>query len=128
MKSEKITLGRVVVAARRRRGLSQSELAMVLETRMLLRIALYTSRTLGEDSAPSFADLSNSFEFDFRHLSKIENDRVDVRDRAFDCFIYCFAEWADISIEWLETIRQQTEAKPLDLAKAIFPPKIYYPR
>lgn len=127
MKSEKITLGRVVVAARRRRGMSQRELAMVLETRILLRLALYTSRK-SEESAPSFADLSNGFKFDFRHLSKIENDRVDVCDRAFDCFIYCFAEWADISIEWLETIRQQTEAKPLDLAKAIFPPKIYYPR
>lgn len=110
MKSEKITLGRVVVAARRRRGMSQRELAMVLETRILLRLALYTSRK-SEESAPSFADLSNGFKFDFRHLSKIENDRVDVCDRSFDCFIHCFAEWADISIEWLETIRQQTEVK-----------------
>jgi len=84
---------------------------MVLETRMLLRLALYTSKKLGEESAPSFADLSNGFQFDFRHLSKIENDRARQRDRSFDCFIYCFAEWADLSIDWLELIRQQTEIK-----------------
>jgi len=50
MKSEKITLGRVVVAARRQRGLSQAELAKHL-------------RDPG---------------FDFRHLSKIENDNGQV--------------------------------------------------
>lgn len=52
MKSEKITLGRVVVAARRQRGLSQAELAKHLRDQM--------------------GSLACDPGFDFRHLSKIE--------------------------------------------------------
>jgi len=126
MRSEKITLGRIVTAARRRRGLSQRELAKVLHAQLSSRF----KTLLRMSDAPQFQTAVDNFEFDFRHLSKIENDRVDVRDRSFDCFMYCFAEWADLSVDWLEVIRQQTEAKPLDLSKAIaiFPPRIYHPK
>lgn len=92
----KITLGRIVVAARRSQGLSQRELA--------------------ETIAKQFA-----VKFDFCELSKIENDRLDVRDRSYDWFIKCFCELFQIDRTWLEEIRQQTEPQPLDLSKAVFP-------
>lgn len=103
MQSEKITLGRVVVAARRQRGLSQAELAKHLRDQMGsgLKEVLLACDNFG------FASPG----FDFRHLSKIENDRVNVGDRGFDCFIRCFAEWAEINAGWLEKIRKQTKVK-----------------
>jgi len=91
----KITLGRIVRVARKSQGLSQRELAAMMANRFAVN-------------------------FDFVTLSKIENDRLDVRDRSYDWFIHCFAELFDCDINWLQEIRQQTELKP-QATYAIFP-------
>ncbi|MFB2970404.1 hypothetical protein ACE1CD_15635 [Aerosakkonema sp. BLCC-F183] len=92
----KITLGRIVVSARKSQGLSQRELAELMANRFAVK-------------------------FDFCELSKIENDRLDVRDRNYDWFIHCFCELFEVHRNWIEQIRQQTEPQPLDLTKAVFP-------
>ncbi|MFB2891980.1 hypothetical protein ACE1CI_03435 [Aerosakkonemataceae cyanobacterium BLCC-F50] len=99
-----ITLGRIIIAARRNQGLSQRELAMLLSAKI-------------------------GSEFSFVELSKIENDspaetlreRLDVRDRHYDKFIQSFCDLFNIDVDWIEQIRQQTEPQPLDLSKAMFP-------
>lgn len=96
MQVSPITLGRVIIAARRNQGLSQRELAMLLSTKI-------------------------GNEFSFVELSKIENDRLDVRDRNYDKLIESFCDLFDIDRLWVEQIRSQTEPKPLDLSKAVFP-------
>ena len=92
----KITLGRIVVAARRNQGLSQRELSKIISDRFAV-------------------------DFDFTTLSQIENDRLDVCDRSYDWFIYCFCELFEVDRIWIEQICQQTEPQPLDLTKAVFP-------
>jgi transcriptional regulator with XRE-family HTH domain len=91
-----ITLGRVIIAARRNQGLSQRELAMLLSAKI-------------------------GSEFSFVELSKIENDRLDVRDLKYNKLIQCFCDLFDIDRHWVEQIRNQTEPQPLDLSKAVFP-------
>lgn len=91
-----ITLGRIIIATRRNQGLSQREFSELI------------SRQAGR-------------RFDFTELSKIENDRVDVRSMSYDWFVQCFYKIFDIDKNWLEQIRQQTEPQPLDLSQAIFP-------
>lgn len=91
-----ITLGRVIIAARRSRGLSQRELAMLLSSKI-------------------------GSEFSFVELSKIENDRLNIRDRHYDKLIQSFCDLFDIDRNWVEQIRSQTEPEPLDLSKALFP-------
>lgn len=91
-----ITLGRVIIGARRSQGLSQRELAMLLSSKI-------------------------GSEFSFVELSKIENDRLDVRDRHYNKFIQSFCDFFNIDVDWIEQIRQQTEPQPIDLSKAVFP-------
>ncbi len=54
-------------------------------------------------------------------LSKIENDRLEIRSMAFrpasyeyNWLIPIIAEIFNVNVEWLEQIRQQTEPQPLD--------------
>ncbi|HSN65215.1 MAG TPA: hypothetical protein VLS94_01185 [Fusibacter sp.] len=62
-----------------------------------------------------------SINIDHFLISKIENCRVDVRDRDFDWLVPILAEIFDCEIEWLQEIRSQTEVQTLDLSKAMFP-------
>lgn len=80
----KITLGRILIAARRNQGLSQRELAQLIAERFAVKI-------------------------NFIELSKLENDRFDVRDRNYDWLVDCFCELFEADREWVELIRQQTE-------------------
>ncbi|OKH35690.1 hypothetical protein NIES2119_19520 [[Phormidium ambiguum] IAM M-71] len=99
-----ITLGRVIIAARRNQGLSQRELAMLLSAKI-------------------------GSEFSFVELSKIENARLDVRDLIYNKLIQSFCDLFNIDSptetlrerNWVEQIRSQTEPQPLDLSKAVFP-------
>ena len=116
----KITLGRIVVAARRNQELSQRELAKLITDKMVRRIVDAT-KTTPQPNQYQLAQLANRFSFDFRELSKIENDHVEIRDRSYDWFVQCFCEIFDADVNWVEEIRQQTEPLRLDLSKAIFP-------
>jgi hypothetical protein len=96
MQQCKITLGKLIKSARQDREISQQELRQLIIKEYLIKI-------------------------DHFLISKIENCRVDVRDREYDWLIPVFAELFNADIEWLEQIRSQTEIQPLDLSKAIFP-------
>ena len=74
----KITLGRIVVAARRNQELSQRELAKLITDKMVRRIVDAT-KTTPQPNQYQLAQLANRFSFDFRELSKIENDHVEIR-------------------------------------------------
>ena len=114
-----ITLGRIVVAARKNQGLSQRELAQLITNTMVHRISA-AIRTIPDSNQYELAQLAK-FKFDFSSLSKIENDRLDVRDRCYDWFIQTFCELFGIDRAWIEQIRQQTNPQPLDLNFAVFP-------
>ncbi|MDP8935626.1 MAG: hypothetical protein M3N42_16175 [Cyanobacteriota bacterium] len=84
-----ITLDRVLFAGRRRLGLSQREFA---------------------------EELSDKYhQIDHIVYSKIENARIDIRLGEWDWLIPKFSSWLQIDQHWLESIRQQTEVKPLTL-------------
>ncbi len=96
-----ITLGRTIRNARREMGLSQREFADLIG-----------------DSASAHAGLRR---IDFMQLSKIENDRIEVRDPSYDWLIQRLAEILEADAEYLEQLRQQTEPQPLNLEQAFFP-------
>ncbi|MEG4397338.1 hypothetical protein [Microcoleus sp. BROC3] len=61
-------------------------------------------------------------------LSKIENNRIDIRSGEYDWLIPAIARIFALDILWLEQIRQQTEVEPLDLEKAVAVFPIYFNR
>lgn len=96
MQQCKITLGRLIKSARQEQEMSQQELRQLIIKKYSINI-------------------------DHFLISKIENCRVDVRDREYDWLVPVFAEIFDCEIQWLQEIRSQTELQPLDLSKAMFP-------
>lgn len=101
----KITLGKLIKNARQEYGFSQKELCKLLVTP------------------------SENFEIlDRCLLSKIENNRVDIRSNEYDWLISKFAEIFNCDITWLEEIRQQTEVEDLDLNEAVAAFPIYFNR
>ncbi|MEG4086384.1 helix-turn-helix transcriptional regulator [Microcoleus sp. POL10_C6] len=103
----KLTLGRILKNARQELGFSQKDLCKLLvipsEDEEFLTIDRYL-------------------------LSKIENNRIDIRTSEYDWLIPRIAAIFALDVAWLEVIRQQTEVEPLDLenAVAVFP--IYFNR
>jgi transcriptional regulator with XRE-family HTH domain len=81
----KITLGRLIWIGRRNLGLSQRELAAELKI------------------------------IDYILLSKIENDRIEIRGSDYDFLIDFLVEFFKLDREYVETIRQQTEPEPRHL-------------
>ncbi|MEG4518805.1 helix-turn-helix transcriptional regulator [Microcoleus sp. AT9b-C5] len=101
----KITLGKTIKNARQHYGLSQKDLCKLL-------------------IVPS-----DSFEtIDRCLLSKIENNRIDVRVPEYDWLILRIAGIFALNVVWLEEIRQQTEVEPLDLSQAVSAFPIYFNR
>jgi transcriptional regulator with XRE-family HTH domain len=96
----KITLGKTIKNARQEYGFSQKDLCKLLIM-----------------PSDSFQTIDRCL------LSKIENNRVDVRSDEYDWLIPRVAGIFAYDIAWLETLRQQTEVEPFDLSKAlaIFP-------
>lgn len=70
--------------------------------------------------------LKSKYSIDIDHylLSKLENNHVDIKLPEYDALVKAVAEIFSLDISWLETIRQQTEVRELDLSGGIFP--IYY--
>ncbi|MDQ2096783.1 MAG: hypothetical protein QQW96_03950 [Tychonema bourrellyi B0820] len=99
MQQCKITLGKLIRSARKDQEISQQELRQLIIKKYSINI-------------------------DHFLISKIENCRVDVRDREYDWLVPVIAELFNADIEWLEQIRSQTEPESLDLSKAVFP--IYF--
>ncbi|MEG4424901.1 MULTISPECIES: hypothetical protein [unclassified Microcoleus] len=101
----KLTLGRILKNARQEIGFSQKDLCELLvipsEDEEFLTIDRYL-------------------------LSKIENNRIDIRTSEYDWLTIRISAIFALNAAWLEVIRQQTEVEPLDLEKsvAIFP--IYF--
>ncbi|MEG4397076.1 hypothetical protein [Microcoleus sp. BROC3] len=95
-----ITLGRTLKNARQQHGFSQKDLCKLL-------------------IVPSDIFLT----IDRCLLSKIENNRVDVRSSEYDWLISRIAGIFALDVVWLEEIRQQTEVEPFDFSKvlAVFP-------
>jgi len=79
-----ITLGRVIWRSRLAKGISQREFC----------------KLIGEFNV----------QMDYMEFSKIENDRINMGDSKYDSFIVAIAKIFQLDIEWLEIIRQQTEA------------------
>ncbi|MEG4459203.1 hypothetical protein [Microcoleus sp. N9_A1] len=96
----KITLGKTIKNARQQHGFSQTDLCKLL-------------------IMPS----DNFQTIDRCLLSKIENNRVDVRSSEYDWLISRIAGIFALDVVWLEEIRQQTEVEPFDFSKvlAVFP-------
>jgi len=95
----KITLGWLVRNARKSQDLSQVELCFLMAKR--------------------FDILLN-----WKELSKIENERVNVNTVEFDSFVDCICEIFELDRTWVQQIREQTDVKSLDLSRAVFP--IYF--
>ena len=92
----KITFGRVLSSARRNLGYLQRELCELLQSKY-------------------------SVEIDHYLLSKLENNYVDIKLPEYDALVIALADIFQLDIEWLETIRQQTEIEESDLSGGIFP-------
>lgn len=101
----KITLGRIIKNARQEYGFSQKDLCKLL----VIPSELFET-------------------VDRCLLSKIENNRINIRSNEYDWLIPRTAAIFALDGVWLEAIRQQTEVEPLDLenAVAVFP--IYFNR
>ncbi len=82
-----ITLDRVLWTGRRKLGLSQREFAKELSDKV--------------------------HQIDHSVYSKIENARIDIRFAEWDWLIPKLAQWLQIDYRWLQSIRQQTNVKPL---------------
>ena len=74
----KITVGRLIKNARQERGFSQRELCEII---------------------------SKYHSIDHYELSKIENDRLEIRSIEYDWLVTVFADSFGADIEWLEQIR-----------------------
>ncbi|MEG4084645.1 hypothetical protein [Microcoleus sp. POL10_C6] len=98
-----ITLGRTLKNARQQHGFSQKDLCKLL-------------------IVPS----DNFQTIDRCLLSKIENNRVDVRSSEYDWLISRIAGIFALDVVWLEEIRQQTEVEPFDLSKALAVFPVYF--
>lgn len=88
-----ITLGRLIRTSRRSLGISQKELSEMLS---------YYSP------------------IDYRELSRIENNRIDVRERNYNWLILAISEIFVLDRKWVEQIREQTELQPLHLEANTF--------
>lgn len=95
MQSSNITFGTILRNARMNRGLSQRELAEILQ--------------------------QHSLNIDYKHLAKLENNRIDIKAPEYDSLMETVAKIFQLDRGWLEQIRAQTEVEELDLSKAIFP-------
>ena len=99
----KITLGKTIKNARQEHGFSQQDLCKLLV-------------------APSNCSMT----IDRCLLSKIENNRVDIRSDEYDWLMPKFAEIFSCDIPWLEEIRQQTEVELFDFSKALALFPVYF--
>lgn len=102
--SSKLTFGRILRACRRTNLIdgsepSQREFCQILKQQYSLNIDHYL-------------------------LSKLENNHINIKLPEYDALVKSIAEIFSLDISWLETIRQQTEVRELDLSGGIFP--IYY--
>lgn len=95
MQSCNITFGMILRNARMNRGFSQRELAEILQ--------------------------QHSLNIDYKHLAKLENNRIEIKASEYDKLIETVAKIFQFDMGWLELIRAQTEVEELDLSKAIFP-------
>lgn len=86
-----ITLGKIIWRSRIRARMSQKELAIAL---------------------------SGLHPIDFVELSKIENDRIDVRGSAYEWLSPALSQVFDLDIAWIETARIETKPELPD-SKAI---------
>ncbi|MBD2499846.1 helix-turn-helix domain-containing protein [Anabaena azotica] len=93
--TSQLTLGWLIRNGRKSIGLSQSELCKELS--------------------------KHGIQIDYHQLSKIENDRIDVRNRSYDKLILAISNIFTLDPTYLEEICQQTEIQPLDLSQGIFP-------
>ena len=94
----RITFGRLIKNARQKHEFSQRELCEIISNKYHL--------------------------IDRYELSKIENNRLEIRSIEYNWLIPIIAEIFNVNVEWLEQIRQQTEPQPLDLSQGMFP--IYF--
>ncbi|MEG5036234.1 hypothetical protein [Microcoleus sp. AT3-D2] len=99
----KITLGKTIKNARQQHGFSQKDLCKLLIV-----------------PSDSFQTIDRCL------LSKIENNRVDVRSDEYDWVISRIAGIFALDVAWLETLRQQTEVEPFDLSKALAVFPVYF--
>jgi|688.fasta_scaffold498906_2 transcriptional regulator with XRE-family HTH domain len=90
-----ITFGKLLGDSRRNLGLSQKEFTQLLQ--------------------------QHSVNIDYKHLSKIENNRLDIKAPIYDNLIDAVAEILELNIDELKQIRLTTEVEQLDLSGAIFP-------
>ncbi|MGL4498642.1 MAG: helix-turn-helix domain-containing protein [Planktothrix sp.] len=90
-----ITFGKLLGDSRRNLGLSQKEFTQLLQ--------------------------QHSVNIDYQHLSKIENNRLDIKAPIYDDLIDAVAEILELNIDELKQIRSTTEIEQLDLSGAIFP-------
>lgn len=93
--SSNITFGMILRNARMNRGLSQRELAEILQ--------------------------QHSLNIDYKHLAKLENNRIDIKTSDYDKLMETVAKIFQLDVSWLEQIREQTEVEELDLSGAMFP-------
>lgn len=96
MQNCKITFGRLIRNARQEHGFSQRDLCRLIAYKHNHSLSHY-------------------------ELSKIENDRLEIRSIEYDWLVPAIADLFNADIEWLEQIRLQTEPQPLDLSQAKFP-------
>ena len=96
MKECKITFGWVIRTGRKNLELSQRELCSLINKQFSIAV-------------------------DWKDLSKIENDRINIQTVELDVFVDCVTEIFELDRDWVQQIREQTEIQILDLSQAIFP-------
>lgn len=90
----KITFGWLVRTGRRELDLSQQEFCLLMNKQI-------------------------SSAVDWKYLSKIENNRIDIQTAELNNFVNGVCEIFELDRAWVQQIRQQTEIKPLDLSQWI---------
>ncbi|VXD17420.1 conserved hypothetical protein [Planktothrix serta PCC 8927] len=89
------TFGKILADGRRNLGLSQKEFAQLLQ--------------------------QHSVNIDYKHLAKIENNRLDIKAPIYDNLIDAVTEILELDIDELKRIRSLTEIEELDGSGAMFP-------
>lgn len=98
--------------------------SLQIEKLTLGRLVWVIRRSLLRLSQQEFCDeilAKHSIVMDKYQLSKIENNRIPVTGDDFKLFAEALVQEFELDLEWVETIRQQTEVEELDLTNAIFP-------
>ena len=78
----------------------------------------------GEPSQREFCQiLKAQYNLEITHifLSKLENNRVDIKAPEYDSLVQAVAEILGLDRVWLQQIRQQTLVESLDSTSGIFP-------